>query len=65
MKEDFIEPERIRAIQKAICAFLLDKVINPKGKFYADHMIGVGQLNSNMDDDEDQSGTSYVATCNT
>ena len=31
----------------------------------ADHMIGVGQLNSNMDDDEDQSGTSYVATCNT
>jgi len=34
MKEDLIKPERVRAIQEAICAFLLDEVINPKGKFY-------------------------------
>jgi hypothetical protein len=44
MKEELIEPERIKAIQEEICGFLLDEVINPKGEFYADHRISLGQL---------------------
>ena len=40
MKEDLIEPERIRSIQ-ALRGFLLDEVINPKGEFYSDPMISV------------------------
>jgi len=43
MKEDLIEPERIRAIQEALCGFLLDEVINPKGEFYSDPMISVAR----------------------
>ena len=39
MKEDLIEPERIRAIQELFCGFLLDKVINRKGEFYSDQRI--------------------------
>ena len=39
MKENLIEPERIRAIQEALCGFLLDEVINPKGEFYSDQRI--------------------------
>ena len=36
MKEELIEMARVRAIQEAICGFLLDEVINPKGEFYGD-----------------------------
>ena len=36
MKEELIEIARIRAIQEAICGFLLDEVINPKGEFHGD-----------------------------
>ena len=44
MKENLIEPERIRAIQEALCGFLLDEVINPKGEFYSDPRISVAEL---------------------
>ncbi|RLM61293.1 hypothetical protein C2845_PM14G08230 [Panicum miliaceum] len=54
MKEDLIEPERVRAIQEALCEFLLDEVINPKGEFYADHRISVGQIYPNKGDHEDE-----------
>ena len=50
MKEDLIEPERIRAIQEAICGFLLDEVINPNGEFHEDHRIRVGRLDQQRDD---------------
>ena len=56
MKENLIEPERIRAIQEALCGFLLDEVINPKGKFYSDQRISVAQADPKKrgnDDDED------------
>ena len=62
MKENLIEPERIRAIQEALCGFLLDEVINPKGKFHSDPRISVAradQLNkrhkkdAGADDDTD------------
>ena len=43
MKENLIEPERIRAIQEALCGFLLDEVINPNGEFYSDLMISVAR----------------------
>ena len=43
MKSNLIEPERIRAIQEALCGFLLDEVINPKGEFYSDPMISVAR----------------------
>jgi len=33
MKEELIEMARVRAIQEAMCGFLLDEVINPKGEF--------------------------------
>ena len=35
MKE-LIEMARVRAIQEAMCGFLLDEVINPKGEFHGD-----------------------------
>ena len=44
MKENLIEPERIRAIQEALCGFLLDEVINPKGEFHSDPRISVAEL---------------------
>ncbi|RLM69144.1 hypothetical protein C2845_PM17G13160 [Panicum miliaceum] len=44
MKEELIEPERVRAVQEEICGFLLDEVINPKEEFYADYRISVGRL---------------------
>jgi hypothetical protein len=56
MKEDLIEPERIRAIQESLCGFLLDEVINRKGEFYSDQRISVGQLDRNNrggDNDDD------------
>ena len=34
MKEDLIEMAWVRAIQEAMCGFLLDEVINPKGGFH-------------------------------
>jgi len=43
MKEELIEIARIRAIQEAICGFLLDEVINPKGEFHGDLHISVAQ----------------------
>ena len=52
MKEDLIEPERIRAIQEAICGFLLDEVINPNGEFHEDHRIRVGRLDQQRDDND-------------
>ena len=36
MKEELIETARVRAIQEAMCGFLLDEVINPKGEFHGD-----------------------------
>ena len=57
MKEDLIEPARIRAIQEPLCGFLLDEVINRKGEFYSDQRISVAQLDRNKrggggDDDD-------------
>ena len=43
MKENLIEPKRGRAIQEGLCGFLLDEVINPKGEFHSDLMIGVAR----------------------
>jgi hypothetical protein len=54
MKEDLIEPERIRAIQESLYGFLMDEVINSAGEFYADHRISVGQLDENKEDDEQE-----------
>ena len=53
MKEDLIEPERIRAIQESIGGFLLDEVINPNGEFYADHRISVARVDRNKHGDDD------------
>ena len=58
MKENLIEPERIRAIQEALCGFLLDEVINPKGEFHSDPRISVARAKQkkrrkNDDDDDD------------
>ena len=36
MKEELIEMARVGAIQEAMCGFLLDEVINPKGEFHGD-----------------------------
>ena len=43
MKENLIEPERIRAIQEVLCGFLLDEVINSKGEFHSDPRISVAR----------------------
>ena len=57
MKEDLIEPARIRAIQESLCGFLLDEVINPKGEFYSDQSISVARADpkkrGNGDDEDD------------
>ena len=62
MKENLIEPERIRAIQEGLYGFLLDEVINPKGEFYSDPRISVARAeqlkkrrkkDAGADDDED------------
>ena len=60
-EENFIETERIRVIQEALCGFLLDEVINPKGEFHSDPRISVARPeqkkcrknNASADDDED------------
>jgi hypothetical protein len=54
MKEDLIKSKRLRAIQELLCGFLLDEVINPAGKFYADYRISVGQLDENKEYDEQE-----------
>ena len=43
MKENLIEPARVRAIQEALCGFLLDEVINPNGEFHSDPRISVAR----------------------
>ena len=57
MKENFIEPERIRGIQEALCGFLLDEVINPNGEFHSDPRISVARADpkkrGNGDDEDD------------
>ena len=61
MKENLIEPEKIRAIQEALCGFLLDEVINPKGEFHSDPRISMARAelkkhrkkDAGADDDED------------
>ena len=57
MKEDLIEPERIRTIQESLCGFLLDEVINRKGEFYSDQRISVALVDRNKhgggDSDDD------------
>ena len=45
MKEELIEMARVRAIQEAICGFLLDEVINPKGEFHGDLRTSVAKEN--------------------
>ena len=60
-EENFIQTERIRVIQEALCGFLLDEVINPKGEFHSDPRISVARAeqkkrrknNAGADDDED------------
>ena len=53
MKEDLIEPKRIRAIQESICGFLLDEVIKPNGEFYTDSRISVGRVDPTRSDEND------------
>ena len=61
MKENLIEPKRVRAIQEGLCGFLLDEVINPKGEFHSDPRISVARAeqkkrrknDAGADDDED------------
>ena len=57
MKEDLIEPGRIRAIQESICGFLMNEVIIPKGEFYSNQRISVAQADpkkhGNGDDKDD------------
>ena len=43
MKEELIEMARVKAIQEAMCGFLLDEVINPKGKFHGDLRTSVAK----------------------
>ena len=43
MKEELIEMARVRAIQEAMCGFLLDEVINPKGEFHGDFRTSVAK----------------------
>ena len=57
MKENLIEPEWIKATQEALCGFLLDEVINPKGEFHSDPRISVARAEQKKrrknDDDDD------------
>ena len=43
MKEELIEMAQVRAIQEAICGFLLDEVINPKGEFHGNLRTSVAK----------------------
>ena len=51
MKNDLIQPERIKVIQESICGFLLDEVINLNGEFYANPRISADP-NKDISDDE-------------
>ena len=56
MQERLTESERIRAIQEALCGFLLDEVINPKGEFHSDPRISVARAEQKKrckNDDDD------------
>lgn len=44
MKDELIETERVRAIQEAMCGFLLDEVINPNGEFHGNARTSVGKI---------------------
>ena len=48
MKEELIEMARVRAIQEALCGFLLDEVINPKGEFHGDLRTSVAKEDPTM-----------------
>ena len=48
MKEELIEMAWVRAIQEAICGFLLDEVINPKGEFHGDLRTSVAKEDPTM-----------------
>ena len=54
MENDLIQPERIKAIQEAICGFILDEVINPTGEFYANPRISVSRADPNKDISDDE-----------
>ena len=54
MREDLIEPERIKAIQEQLIGFLLDEVINPKGEFWVDTTTSVGLLDKNGNEDDEE-----------
>ena len=43
MKEELIEMARVRAIQEALCGFLLDEVINTKGESHGDLRTSVAK----------------------
>ena len=43
MKEELIEIARVRAIQEAMCGFLLDEVINHKDEFHDDLRTSVAK----------------------
>ena len=43
----------IKAIQEAICGFILDEVINPTGEFYANPRISVSRADPNKDISDD------------
>ena len=43
MKEELIEMARVKAIQEAMCGFLLDEIINPKGEFHGDLRTSVAK----------------------
>ena len=43
MKEELIQMDRVRAIQEAMCGFLLDEVINLKGEFHGDLRTSVAK----------------------
>jgi hypothetical protein len=52
MKENLIEPGRVRTIQESLYRILMDEMINPVSEFYANHRISMGQLDENKEDDE-------------
>ena len=54
MKNDLIQPERIKLIQESICGFLLDEVINPTREFYVNPRISVGRADPNKDISNDE-----------
>ena len=48
MKEELIEIARVRAIQEAICGFLLHEVINLMGEFHGDLRTSVAKEDPTM-----------------